>query len=76
MSRAAQRSTSSPPFLSRSRVQLHPKQAVAFFSTATEICAGSGGAVSEPRARGEAPHPHRRTRCGFYFSLVALAKQL
>jgi hypothetical protein len=44
MSRATQRSTSSRPFSSRSRVQLHPKQGVAVFSTTTEIlCGGAVG---------------------------------
>src|SRR5262245_54705222 len=37
MSRATPCSTSSRPFSSRSRVQLHPKQGVAYFSTAMEV---------------------------------------
>src|SRR5262245_1020346 len=51
MSRATQRSMSSRPSSSGSRVQLHPKQGVAFFSTATEILYG-GAAGGGKSARG------------------------
>jgi|SRR5262245_21804854 hypothetical protein len=64
MSRATQRSTSRRPFSSRSRVQLHPKWGVAFFSMATEILyegAAGGGEWHRMRAavycRRDAPDP-------------------
>src|SRR5262245_2405150 len=54
MSRATQRSTSSRPFsstLAQRTFHLHPKQGVAFYSTATEILY-SGAAGGSKSARG------------------------